>query len=68
MRVRIHACMHVPVRCNCLKGVSGVVGPVTNWRVPFVVVAAPAILCTVLMRVTTSDPPRGAYEDALRMR
>ena len=38
--------------------VAGVLGPVTNWRLPFVLVAAPALLLAVIMLATTREPPR----------
>lgn len=45
---------------------SGVLGPATNWRLPFVVMAAPAIVLAIVMLLTTDEPPRGAFEEALK--
>ncbi len=50
------------------QALSGAVGPATNWRVPFVVVAAPSLLVAVVMQLTTREPPRGAFEEALQER
>ncbi|KIZ04154.1 major facilitator superfamily MFS-1 [Monoraphidium neglectum] len=46
--------------------IAGIVGPATNWRIPFVLVAAPALLLALIMVATTREPPRGAFEEALR--
>merc|ERR1719265_690064 len=35
---------------------SGIVGPKLGWRMPFSVVAVPAIVCAVLCRVFLQDP------------
>eukprot|EP00879_Flechtneria_rotunda_P006260 GHRR01006579.1.p1 GENE.GHRR01006579.1~~GHRR01006579.1.p1 ORF type:complete len:583 (+),score=156.80 GHRR01006579.1:972-2720(+) len=44
---------------------AGVVGPATNWRVPFVVLAAPTLLLAIVLLFTAQEPPRGAFEEAL---
>jgi hypothetical protein len=49
-----------------LQGLASIVGPATNWRLPFVLVAIPAVLLALVMVLTTSDPPRGAFEVALQ--
>ncbi|KAI8473562.1 MAG: major facilitator superfamily domain-containing protein, partial [Monoraphidium minutum] len=46
--------------------VAGILGPATNWRLPFVLVAAPALLLALVMVLVTREPPRGAFEEALR--
>ncbi|EFJ46143.1 hypothetical protein VOLCADRAFT_93591 [Volvox carteri f. nagariensis] len=50
------------------QALSGSIGPATNWRLPFVVVAAPSLCAALLMLATTQEPPRGAFEEALRER
>ncbi|GIL90022.1 hypothetical protein Vretimale_18101 [Volvox reticuliferus] len=50
------------------QALSGSIGPATNWRVPFVVVAAPSLGVALMMLLTTVEPPRGAFEEALRER
>ncbi|KAG2490341.1 hypothetical protein HYH03_011288 [Edaphochlamys debaryana] len=50
------------------QALSGTIGPATNWRVPFVVVAAPSLAVAGLMLATTREPPRGAFEEALQER
>ena len=44
---------------------AGWVGPATDWRLPFVIVSAPAIVIAVVMLFTTKEPPRGVCEEAL---
>lgn len=51
-----------------LQALSGSIGPATNWRVPFVVVAAPSLVMALVMQLTTTEPPRGAFEEALQER
>lgn len=48
------------------QALAGAIGPATNWRVPFVVVAAPSLMVALVMLLTTREPPRGAFEEALR--
>ncbi|KAK9830293.1 hypothetical protein WJX72_010834 [[Myrmecia] bisecta] len=48
------------------QGIAGFVGPPLGWRWPFVIVAAPTIALATLMVLITSDPPRGAMEQALQ--
>ncbi|KAG2447464.1 hypothetical protein HYH02_007785 [Chlamydomonas schloesseri] len=50
------------------QALSGSIGPATNWRVPFVVVAAPSLVVALVMQLTTTEPPRGAFEEALQER
>lgn len=38
---------------------AGIVGPATNWRLPFVVMAVPSLTLAVLLVATTREPPRG---------
>ena len=42
-------------------------GPSIGWRWPFIIVAAPAVVCAFLMLFTVKEPPRGASEDALQV-
>lgn len=36
------------------------VGPAVNdWRMPFTVIAAPSLLCSILMLFIVKEPPRG---------
>jgi predicted MFS family arabinose efflux permease len=44
------------------QGVSGVIGPAFGWRLPFVLVAAPAIVVAVIMSFMTKEPIRGYNE------
>ncbi|MEW5311908.1 MAG: hypothetical protein WDW38_003584 [Sanguina aurantia] len=48
------------------QAVSATVGPLTNWRLPFVLVSIPALLVALLMLFTVEEPPRGGFEEALR--
>ena len=44
--------------------IGGLVGPPAGWRVPFFIVAAPAIVFAVIVLFTVKDPPRGQQEEA----
>ncbi|KAL3148730.1 hypothetical protein ABBQ38_014141 [Trebouxia sp. C0009 RCD-2024] len=48
------------------QALAGGIGPVTNWRWPFVIVALPSLLVTGVMLATTQEPPRGITEPALK--
>ncbi|GFR52042.1 hypothetical protein Agub_g14559, partial [Astrephomene gubernaculifera] len=48
------------------QALSGWLGPATNWRLPFVVLAVPSLGAAGLMLATTREPPRGAAEEVLR--
>jgi MFS family permease len=48
--------------CICwlvLQLVAGLLGPSTNWRLPFLVMATPTLLLTALLLFTVKEPPRG---------
>jgi predicted MFS family arabinose efflux permease len=42
-----------------LQMVAGLLGPATNWRVPFVVMAAPTLALVLLLLLTVREPARG---------
>lgn len=42
-------------------GISGI-----DWRLPFVLVSAPALIVAAITALTTRDPPRGGAEPALK--
>ena len=44
---------------------GGLIGPHYGWRVPFFVVAVPALIMAVVVFFTVEDPPRGQQEQAL---
>jgi predicted MFS family arabinose efflux permease len=44
---------------------AGLVGPATNWRVPFVIMAAPSLLLALLLIFTVQEPPRGGTAKVL---
>lgn len=44
------------------QGVAGFLGPTFGWRVPFLVVSIPALICAALVLFTVPDPPRGNME------
>lgn len=49
------------LRCraaNPPQMLAGFLGPATNWRVPYLAVAAPSLLLAVLVGFTIDDPPR----------
>lgn len=45
---------------------AGIVGPDLGWRVPFIMVAVPAIICALLVFFTVREPKRGDQEHALK--
>lgn len=49
------------------QGIAGFIGPSLGWRIPFVVVAIPAVGVAVLMLLTTEEPARGSTEAALQI-
>ncbi|GLC48102.1 hypothetical protein PLESTB_000715300 [Pleodorina starrii] len=69
-RVAVSAVVQIATGIGLAAGqaLSGSIGPATNWRLPFVVVAAPSLAVALLMLLTTWEPPRGAFEEALRER
>jgi hypothetical protein len=38
---------------------AGIIGPATNWRLPFVIMAAPSIALSFVLLLTAQEPPRG---------
>ena len=44
---------------------SGMIGPVYGWRVPFMVTAVPAFTCALLVMTTAKEPPRGQAEEVV---
>ncbi len=44
------------------QAVAGYMGPVFGWRLPFLVVSVPAMVCAFLVYFTVKDPERGAME------
>jgi predicted MFS family arabinose efflux permease len=42
--------------------VAGLLGPATNWRLPFLVMAAPTLLLAFLLLATVKEPPRGGKD------
>lgn len=46
------------------QAVAGFLGPVYGWRLPFLVVALPALLTAAVVLFTVPDPQRGAMESS----
>ncbi len=44
---------------------GGLVGPQVGWRIPFIIVAVPALIMAFIVLFTVEDPPRGQQEQAL---
>jgi MFS family permease len=44
------------------QGLAGFIGPRLGWRLPFLIVGLPALLCAMLLGCTVNDPQRGAME------
>ena len=67
--LRIKAVMIVTVASN--GGIAfgqllaGLIGPKDGWRLPFLIIAIPAIILGILVLLTVKDPARGASEQAV---
>jgi hypothetical protein len=48
------------------QGVAGFLGPTFGWRLPFLVVSIPALMCAAAVLFTVQDPERGGMEQAVR--
>lgn len=48
------------------QGVAGFLGPTFGWRLPFLVVSIPALICAILVLSTVDEPERGGMELAVR--
>lgn len=46
------------------QGIAGYLGPRYGWRLPFLIVSIPAIVCALLVLFTVRDPERGGNEEA----
>lgn len=44
------------------QGISGYIGPLYGWRVPFLIVSIPAMIVALLVITTVVDPVRGGSE------
>jgi hypothetical protein len=44
------------------QGVAGFLGPTFGWRLPFLIVSIPALICAALVLFTVPDPERGGME------
>lgn len=47
------------------QGIAGLLGPRFGWRIPFLIVSIPALICAFLVLLWVEDPPRGAMEEAM---
>lgn len=47
------------------QGVAGFLGPTWGWRLPFLVISIPALICAALVSLTVQDPERGGMEEAV---
>jgi hypothetical protein len=45
--------------------IAGLLGPYYGWRLPFMIVALPALVIVLLFALTTSEPKRGGKERAI---
>eukprot|EP00532_Pseudo-nitzschia_australis_P006990 CAMPEP_0168169396 /NCGR_PEP_ID=MMETSP0139_2-20121125/3614_1 /TAXON_ID=44445 /ORGANISM="Pseudo-nitzschia australis, Strain 10249 10 AB" /LENGTH=521 /DNA_ID=CAMNT_0008086809 /DNA_START=349 /DNA_END=1914 /DNA_ORIENTATION=- len=46
------------------QAVAGYLGPVYGWRLPFLVISIPALMCAAIVYFTVQDPERGAMEQS----
>lgn len=47
------------------QSIAGFIGPTYGWRLPFLIVSIPALVCAVLMVLTVQDPERGGMEKSV---
>lgn len=47
------------------QGVAGFLGPRFGWRLPFVIVSVPAIVCALVVWLFVQEPERGASEEVM---
>ncbi|GKZ01454.1 hypothetical protein MPSEU_001096000 [Mayamaea pseudoterrestris] len=48
------------------QGIAGYLGPTWGWRLPFLLVSIPAMLCALLVLLTVDEPERGGMEQVVR--
>ena len=48
------------------QGIAGFLGPSLGWRLPFLVVSVPALICAAAVLMTVAEPERGGMERAVR--
>jgi hypothetical protein len=48
------------------QGIAGFLGPIYGWRLPFLVISIPALLCAAAVLFTVDEPERGCMEQAVR--
>jgi MFS family permease len=48
------------------QGLAGLTGPRFGWRLPFLLISIPALLCALLVLFFVNDPPRGGTERAVQ--
>jgi Major Facilitator Superfamily len=46
------------------QAIAGFLGPTFGWRLPFLLVATPALICAAIVLVTVEEPERGGMEQA----
>ena len=46
------------------QAVAGYIGPIYGWRLPFLVISVPALVCAAVVYFTVQDPKRGAMEQS----
>lgn len=56
-------CMSVGISLGQL--IAGLIGPTYGWRLPFLIVAIPAICCAIAVLFTGTEPNRGSQEEAV---
>jgi Major Facilitator Superfamily len=48
------------------QGLAGLTGPRFGWRLPFLLISVPALICALLVLLFVKDPPRGGTERAVQ--
>ena len=66
-RHKVNACVGIGTGLGTSvgQGVAGFLGPTFGWRLPFLVVSVPALVCAAMVWKTVEDPERGQLEAAV---
>ena len=64
--VSSHVGIGVGIGITVGQGVAGFVGPLYGWRLPFLLISIPALICAAVFWAVVQDPERGGMEAAVR--
>lgn len=64
-KVNAMVCMGTGIGISVGQGIAGFLGPTFGWRLPFLVVSIPALICAATVLYTVKDPERGCMEQVV---